>query len=165
VEAHNVRSIPLLLALLALVAVCYFFHGTDGSSTRAADPYPFLGTWTEEAGEPGNSIRFSLVRAREVGTVMGVSAWNGRAEYRKHFGREQIVSVWNFADFEPIRLNVQPTPKVRLAAIRMLGPDRMLIRFGWDLETMFARDVFESPQTKVLVRTEAGRWEEPDEQD
>jgi hypothetical protein len=62
-------------------------------------------------------------------------------------------------------LNVQPTRTIRLAVVRMLGPDRMLIRFGWDVEALARGDVFESPETKVLVRTEAGKWEEPDQQD
>jgi hypothetical protein len=165
VELHNVRVLPVFCALVALWTAYYFYSGTDRPHPDAAERLAFLGTWTEEAGEPGNSIRFSFVRCRQVGTVMGLSAWEGRAEFRKHFGRDEVVTTWGYADYDPLLLNVHPTARIRFAAVRMLDPNRMQIRFGGDFNVMSSIDVFDSPETKVLTRTEDGRWEEPEDKD
>jgi hypothetical protein len=90
---------------------------------------------------------------------MGIEAWEGRAEFHKHFGREELTCIWNFESTRPLRLNIHPTATIHFAAIRSLDHHRLMIRFGSDIEVMSQPDVFDGPGTMVLTRTEEGHWE------
>jgi hypothetical protein len=82
------RSFLLYLLLLLPGAFYYLLGGSSSRSGYPEDHFAHLGTWTDPDGEPGNSIRFFMRRCPEVGSVMGIEAWEGRADFHKHFGRE-----------------------------------------------------------------------------
>jgi hypothetical protein len=135
------------LALILLAAVVFFlFH----RNPRHGDWDAFLGTWTEEQGEPGNYISFGLVDVTPPNSI--VSLQEGRAIFHRQLGEEHTEVLWNYGNLEPLELNVLVTGKCQFAGVRMLDADHMLIRFTNDFNAPLRSDFFDGPEVKRMSR-------------
>src|SRR5262249_15607416 len=95
----TILNVPNLLAFAAIVMLClalglWHEHGDEVSTE-------FLGTWTEETGQPGNSIKFFLVRASMPANYVGLVPYEGRVTFIKHFGQGEIQATCNYSSFDP----------------------------------------------------------------
>jgi hypothetical protein len=154
-DPRNRRHALALGATLALIFGTYYcFDSADGPDP--AEVRAFLGTWTEEQGEPGNSIRFGLVRSPVSDRFPGIEVYGGVAVFRKHFGDGEVRAAWNYENHRRLRLNIVFPDRAIIAAVKVLDHDHLLVRFGADIEALSRDDVFESPDTKRLTRTAEG---------
>jgi hypothetical protein len=139
----------IYFAVVALVLFVWFQFG--GTSADPNDRDIMLGTWTDEAGLPGNSIRFYLV-ARDLPGAPLATAFEGRATLVRHLGEENAEAGWNYGSWEPLVLNLWVGEKSRYVAIRKLDDDHILIRFGTDPEEMYRPEALDHPDTRRLTR-------------
>jgi len=140
-----------LITTIVLTAVFFHFLNQDGSPNHG-DLQFFLGTWTEEGGEPGNSIRFGFVRSPGSDKVPLIEVYDGIVEFRKHFGEEKIEAAWNYGNYRPLQLNVIVSGKCKFAWIQPLDKDHLLIRFTLNIDDASSAAVFDSPDVKRLKR-------------
>src|SRR5436309_5911903 len=97
-------SVVVGTLLLAYLAFDHPFRTGPGGFGGVTDE--FLGSWTDDRGEPGNSVRFSLVEVPLPNAPLGMSAYEGRATFHKLFGADEVRATWGYENFDPPRLNV-----------------------------------------------------------
>lgn len=143
-----------LAAVLVFVAVFVgVFYFMERSDDGANDSQLILGDWTDPAGEPGNFIRFGTKNVTPPNNpVPFMELHEGRAVFHKHLGQENTTVTWNYENFKALRVNVTVPGRCNFASIRMVGPDRMLVRFTKTIDEAAADDVLEGPDVKALVR-------------
>jgi hypothetical protein len=149
----NRQYLSVVVGILLLTYLAFdhpFRSGSDGFGGVSDE---FLGTWTDDRGEPGNSVRFSQVEVPLPNVPLGMSAYEGRATFRKLFGADEVRAKWNYENFDPLRLNVVFADRSRVAAIRLLDHDHLLMRFVEHLPYWTGIDVFEGPEVVRLTRT------------
>jgi hypothetical protein len=110
-----------------------------------------IGTWTDPAGPPGNSIRFYYV-PRDLPEVPVVKAYEGHISLVKFLGEENTPADWNYGSWDPLVLNVIIGKKGYYAAIRKIDDDHIQIRFGTDAEEMYKPEAIDHPDTRTLTR-------------
>jgi hypothetical protein len=133
---------------VALLLFAWFRLG--GSSPAPNDDMAMLGTWTDEAGEPGNSIRFYLVE-RDLGTGP-LKAYEGHATLVKFLDRDTAQATWNNGSSNPRVLNFLIGRRAWYIQLRKLDDDHILVRFGTDAEEMYRPGALDHPDAKVLTR-------------
>lgn len=111
-----------------------------------------LGTWTDEAGEPGNSIHFYLEEEKLGEEVPLVKAYMGRIELVHFLGEEKRDAIWNYGGWDPLILNVTIGKRMLFAVIRKIDNDHILIRFSKDAEEMYRPDAIDHSTTMRLKR-------------
>jgi len=111
-----------------------------------------LGTWTDEDGEPGNSIRFYLEEENIGEEVPLVKAYMGRIDLVNFLGKEKGTAQWGYGGWDPLILNITIGKRMLFAAIRKVDDDHILIRFGKDAEEMYKPGAIDHPDTKRLTR-------------
>jgi len=134
--------------VVAVLLLAWFRLG--GSSPASDDQFMMIGTWTDEAGEPGNSIRFYLVE-RDIGSGP-LRAYEGRATLVKFLGKETAEATWNGGSHDPRVLNFSIGRRAWYVQIRKVDDDHILIRFGTDAEEMYKHEALEHPDMKRLTR-------------
>jgi hypothetical protein len=134
--------------VLLTVAFFFLFY----RSPKETDSTAFLGTWTEETGEPGNYISFGLVNVSSPNSL--ISLYEGRVVFHKQLDLDHTMVTWNFGDHKTLELNVIVPGKCTFASVRMLDADHMLIRFTDDLNALRRSDFFDSPEVKRMMRAE-----------
>jgi hypothetical protein len=145
------RANPFVYAATAAGALLlYWFAGQPGG--LPADRECMLGTWTDEAGPPGNSIRFYYVPTDIPGTPL-VQAYEGHVTLVHFLGEEAGTAIWNYGGWDPLALNVMVGKKGYFAAVRKVDDDHILIRFGTDPEEMYRPEAIDHPDTRRLTRT------------
>jgi hypothetical protein len=151
-----VRWNPVVyVVVLAGALAAYWVTWTPDPET---DRVAMIGTWTDEAGPPGNSVRFYFVR-HDIPGVVYVEAWDGHLAVANFAGRTDDAGSWGYGKFEPLVLNLTINDRPYYAAVRKLDDDHLLARFGSNAEEMYGPDALNHPDAHVLTRT--GR--EPDE--
>lgn len=139
-----------VVVLAALLTLYFLFAGFP--SPNSSDVLAYLGTWTDETGEPGNYIRFYQVPAN-MPPVVGLVAYEGRVIFHTHKGADDVLGSYNHGrSHEPLCLNIIVGGKNSFAAIRMLDSNHMLIRFTDDPNIAMADDAIDSPETKQMTR-------------
>lgn len=116
-----------------------------------ADRDAMIGTWTDEAGPPGNSIRFYYV-PREIPGAPYALAYEGHVTLENFLGHAKSRGSWNYGSWDPLTLNVTVGRKPLYVAIRKVDDDRLLVRFGTDPEEMYRADAVDHPDARVLTR-------------
>lgn len=145
------RMPPVAVTALGLGLAAAFLMRTNSAIEAEADRDIMLGTWTDEAGEPGNSIRFYL-EEEKLGDVPLVRAYMGRVELVNFLGKEKGDATWNYGGWDPLVLNVTIGKRGLFAAIRKIDDNHILIRFGADPEEMYRPGAIDHPDTKRLTR-------------
>jgi len=146
--------LPIVVGTLFLAYLAFdrpFRTGDDGIGGGTRDE--FLGTWTDERGEPGNSIRFSLVEVPLPNAPLGMVACEGRVTVRKLFGVDELRETWGYENAKAPRLNVTFLGRGRVAAFRFLDHDHAQMRFVEHLPYWTGIDVFQDSETVLLTRT------------
>jgi len=137
----------VVLGVLLLLFVAF---RPGGSSPALDDPFLMIGTWTDEAGEPGNSIRFYLVeRDLEIGPI---KAYEGHATLVKFLGKEAAQATWNNGSSDPRVLNFSIGKQAWYIQLRKLDDDHIVVRFGKDAEEMYRSGALDHADAKVLTR-------------
>ncbi|MBO0700825.1 MAG: hypothetical protein J2P46_20690 [Zavarzinella sp.] len=146
------RHTPLTwLAFVAgLLAIWYVSGASMGGP--GADRDAMVGTWTEEGGPPGNSIRFYFV-TRDIPDMPYIRASEGRATLTKQLGADEAVGQWGYGSLDPLVLNLCLDGRAWFVAIRKVDDDHILIRFGTDAEEMYRADAIDHPDTRRLTKT------------
>lgn len=139
-----------LLPVIAIALAIYWLMDGFGSPA-ATDHDAMVGTWTDENGEPGNSIRFYSVPVDLPGSPI-VRGFEGHGTVVGWLGEKQATAEWNFGSFDPLVLNVNVGKTMWFAAVRKLDEDHILIRFGRDPEEMMRPGATDHPDTKRLTR-------------
>jgi hypothetical protein len=142
------------LTYLAFVAALLAAWYRSGAPARgpAGDRDAMIGTWTEEGGPPGNSIRFYYV-PRDLPGIPGVQAYEGHATLTKQLGAEEAVAEWNYGSLDPLVLNFCLDGRAWFVAVRKVDDDHILVRFGTDAEEMYRPGALDHPDTRRLTRT------------
>jgi hypothetical protein len=138
---------PLLLGLAFSLLVNQGGSGA-GEDRRTA----VLGTWTEGTGQPGNRITFETVASPTPAPYPGLVLYEGRVTFTKHLGEDEVRATWNYESFHPLRLNITYTGKSRVAAVKFLDHDHLLLRFVERLPDWSAAEVFHGPEVIRLTR-------------
>ena len=144
------RNALFVVALVGALALYWF---TTGKPTRSPDVRPwFLGTWTDENGPPGNYLRLQLV-PRSSG-LPGLQLLEGKGKVQGLFGEANTAIIWNYESYEPLRLNVVIGTRTMVAPVRVLGADRMLIRWvpTADVDGWSGAKALDGPGAGVLTR-------------
>src|SRR5262245_45007250 len=117
----------VVLGILLLLFVAF----RPGSPAAADDEFAMIGTWTDEAGDPGNSIRFYLVELdlRGAGPIKG---YEGHATLVNFLGRDTAQATWNNGSRDPRVLNFLIGKRSWYIQLRKLDDDHILVRFGKD---------------------------------
>jgi hypothetical protein len=146
------RFTPLtwLAFVAALLAAWYWCGGPDRGPVDDRDA--MIGTWTDEDGPPGNSIRFYYV-PRDLPGVPFVQAFEGHATLVQQPGAAETVAEWNFGSWDPLVLNFSMDGRAWYVAVRKVDDDHILTRFGTDPEEMYRADAIDHPDTRRLTRT------------
>src|SRR3954462_14489892 len=117
-----------------LLAAWYWSGGFDAASRE--DREAMIGTWTEEGGPAGNSIRFYYV-VRDLPGMPCAQAYEGHATFIPQPGAKETAADGNYGSWDPLVLNVSMDGRPWFAAIRKVDDDHILIRFGTDAEEMY----------------------------
>jgi hypothetical protein len=115
------------------------------------DRYAMLGTWTDPAGPPGNSIRFYHV-SHDLPGIPHAKAYVGHITLVHFLGEVEAAADWNYGSWDPLVLNIGVKRKAYYAAIRKVDDDHILIRFGTDAEEMYRLEAIDHPDTRTLTR-------------
>lgn len=144
------RSVFVAALVLALLSLTLSRPRDDGATSRL---HLLDNTWTDECGTPGNSIHIYSVRAATPKNYVGLECYEGRIDFKRTFGEEEIRTSWNYGSFDPIVLNVLiPEKNIHMAAVKIIDDDHLLIRFLGKLPEMPGEDVFRHPDTRRLTR-------------
>jgi hypothetical protein len=139
--------IVFVAVLIGLVAI-----GWNGWSSKGyVDRDAMLGTWTDETGPPGNSIRFYHV-PKDIPGVPYATAYEGYATLVQFLGFETTEGLWNYGGWDPLVLNLWVGNRMWFVAIAKLDDDHILVRFGDDPEVMMKPGAIDHPETKRLKR-------------
>jgi hypothetical protein len=141
---HPFVSVAVAVGLLALM-------WARASADPEADRDAMIGTWTDEAGPPGNSVRFYFV-AQAVPGMPEVTAYDGHVTLVNFLGRPQAIGSWGYGSWDPLTLNVTAGRQDWFVAIRKLDDDHLLVRFGTDAEEMYRPGALDHPDARVLTR-------------
>ena len=136
---------------LAVFVWLFLLLRMGGSSTASDDHFMMIGTWTDETGEPGNSIRFYLVE-RDLPGAGPIKAYDGHATLVKFLGQETAQATWNSGSSDPRVLNFSIGNRAWYIALRRIDDDHILVRFGTDPEEMYRHGALDHPDTKRLTR-------------
>ena len=145
----------LVFALFTLTPFVYVYVTNRGIAERD-ELAGVLGTWTDEAGEEGNFITFSVVRRPAPGPIPGLELWEGRVACHNFPGGNDAEGSWGYESWKPLRLNIILPDGNRVAAIKRVDRDHLLLRFVEDLPPEKWRDAFRSPEVRRLRRVPAG---------
>jgi hypothetical protein len=147
----------VFLAVATLGHFAYVYITNRQSAALASeDRHPFLGTWTDEAGEDGNFITFSFVRRPAPGPIPGLELWEGRVACEKFLDGMEGEGSWGYENWKPLRLNVTVANRSRVAAVKLVDQDHLMLRFVEDLPPDRRHDVFRSPDARLLTRVRPG---------
>ena len=147
VGSNRLSLIVFVAVLLGLVALGW----NDWSSRGYVDREAMLGTWTDEAGPPGNSIRFYLV-PQDIPGVSYATAYEGYATLDQFLGFETTQGRWNYGGWDPLVLNLWVGNRMWFVAIVKRNDNHILVRFGDDPEVMMNPNAINHPETKQLKR-------------
>jgi len=137
----------VFLGVLLLIFVAF----RPGWPSTADDDLMMIGTWTDEAGEPGNSIRFYLVE-RDLPGTGPIKAYEGHATLVKFLGKETAKATWNSGSSDPRVLNFSIGRQAWYIQLRKLDDDHILVRFGRDAKEMYRTGALDHPEARVLTR-------------
>jgi hypothetical protein len=141
-----------VIATLLLLPLTYFLVSRTSTEEPGREELTaFFGTWTDEQGEPGNSIRFWEDFHDLPGMPSFIQVGEGHVTFIKQFGADRAQATWNYENWRPLRLNIIVADKARIVPVRMLDQDHMLLRF-LDPKDLSSRDDFDSPETLRLMR-------------
>ena len=140
------------VALVAVLVLVWFWYGGFADGGPREDRDAMIGTWTDPAGPPGNSIRFYYV-PRDIPGASYAKAYEGHITLMKFLGQEEAPAIWNYGSWDPLVLNLIVGNKAYFAAIQKVDDDHILIRFGSDPEEMYRPGAIDHPDTRRLVRT------------
>jgi hypothetical protein len=146
------RVPPIAIAAAALGLGAAFLIQANSASNVDADRDVMIGTWTDEEGEPGNSIRFHLVEEAFTKDVPLVKAYMGQIHFAKFHGESDADAIWNYGGWDPLVLNIVIGKRTLFATIRKIDNDHILIRIGADPEEMMRPEAINHPDTKRLTR-------------
>jgi hypothetical protein len=141
------NPIVYVVVLVGLLTAYWVTWTPEPESDRVA----MIGTWTDEAGPPGNSVRFYFVR-RDIPGVAYVEAWDGHLAVANVTGQTDAAGTWGYGSWEPLVLNLTINGRPWYAAIRKLDDDHLLVRFGTNAEEMYRADAIDHPDARVLTR-------------
>ncbi len=143
---------PRRFLMMLLAAAMLGVLVTLGACERSPNPQLLQahhGVWTDENGVPGNRICFWTVTSSHTGPVTVVE---GRVRVKDFLKRAAADGVWNFENWEPLRLNVVFQDGAWVAAVKPLGRDHLLIRFSKAVADLSTDDWFTHPDTLRLKR-------------
>jgi hypothetical protein len=143
------RCHPLVFVALTGLLALVWLNGADGPE---ADRDAMVGTWTDEAGPPGNSVRFYFV-AQAIPGIPEATAYEGHVTLVNFLGQAQANGSWGYGSWNPLTLNVSAGGKDWFVAIRKLDDDHLLVRFGIDPEEMYRPEALDHLDARVLTRT------------
>jgi hypothetical protein len=144
-----------VFALFTLTPLVYVYVTNRGIAKRD-ELAGLLGTWTDEAGEEGNFITFSVVRRPAPGPIPGLELWEGKVACHNFLDGNDREGSWGYESWKPLRLNITLADGNRVAAIKHVDGDHLLVRFVEDLPPEKRRDVFRSPEVRRLRRVPTG---------
>jgi hypothetical protein len=139
------------LAFVAGLLLAWYWSGGFESPGRA-DREAMIGTWTEEAGPPGNSIRFYYV-VRDIPGISYAQAYEGHATLVKQLGEDEAAAQWNYGSTDPLVLNFGIGHREWYVAVRKIDDDHILVRFGTDAEEMYRPGAIDHPDARLLTRS------------
>jgi hypothetical protein len=145
----------LLFVLFALAPLAYVYV-TNRSIKARDDLAGFLGTWTDETGPEGNFITFGEVRRPAPGPIPGLELVEGTVVCHDFLDGNEGEASWGYEHWKPLRLNITFAGRNRIAAVKAVDRDHLMIRFVEDLPFDRRHDVFRSPEARLLTRVPAG---------
>lgn len=143
------RRLQLVTALAAvgLVALLWLPGPAAGPDDRDA----MIGTWTDEHGPPGNSVRFYYV-ARDIPGAPYATAYDGHVTLANFLGHANARGTWGYGSWDPLVLNLTVGRRAWFLAIRKLDDDHLRVRFGTDAEEIYRPGAVDHPDAFVLTR-------------
>jgi hypothetical protein len=135
------------LAAVGLLALWWIQEPAASPDDRNA----MIGTWTDEQGPPGNSVRFYYV-ARNIPGAPYATAYDGHVTLAHFLGHVNARGTWGYGTWDPLVLNLTVGRRSWYVAIRKLDDDRLLVRFGTDAEEIYRPGAVDHPDARVLTR-------------
>jgi hypothetical protein len=146
------QSYPRFLPVVVVVGImAWMMFDSFSSTSPPTDRDAMLGTWTDEAGEPGNSIRFYYI-AKDIPGAPYATALEGHLTLNGFLGEKQTQAIWNYSGWDPLVLNIIVGKQAWYAAILKQDDDHILIRFGKDPSEMMQPGSIDHAETRLLTR-------------
>src|SRR4051794_13192921 len=114
------RIPPVAIAVLALSFGAAILIQANSAVQAETDRNAMMGTWTDEDGEAGNSIRFYCIQVKGIPGEHVITAWEGRATVIGLLERKEATAIWNYGSGDPLVLNLNIGKKAWFAAIRKI---------------------------------------------
>jgi hypothetical protein len=140
-------QLVIALASAGLCALLWLRVPADPDVDRDA----MIGTWTDEAGPPGNSIRFYYI-AHDIPGAPYATAYEGHLTLVNFLGYSHTRGSWGFGSSDPLVLNLTAGRKPWYAAIRKVDDDHLLVRFGTNGEEIYRPGAVDHPDAFILRR-------------
>src|SRR5262245_59803705 len=112
------RMPPIAILAVALALVAAFLIQAKSAVEVDADRDAMIGTWTDEDGEPGNSIRFYQVEVKGLPGDPVITAWEGHATVVGLLNEKEAPAIWNYGSSDPLVLNLNVGRKSWYVMIR-----------------------------------------------
>jgi hypothetical protein len=148
---YRCHSQPWRLLPIIAVGIIAYWLATGKVAPSPIDREAMIGTWTDETGEPGNSISFYLVPV-DMPTSPVITGSEGRATICNLLGEKLGQAIWNYGSWDPLVLNINVGTQSWYAVIRKLDDEHILVRFGRDPSEIMRPGAIDHPDTKRLTR-------------
>jgi hypothetical protein len=140
-----------MVAVAAGLAAAFLMQANSALEVDR-DRDAMIGTWTDEDGESGNSIRFYQVQVKGLPGDPVITAWEGHATVIGLLDRNHATAIWNYGSSDPLVLNLTVGRKSWFVAIRKLDDDHLLMRFDTDPEEICRPGAIDHPETRRFKR-------------
>lgn len=146
------RIPPIALVAMALGLMAAYLIQANSAVDVDRDRDAMIGTWTDEDGEPGNSIRFYFVEVKGLPGHPLITPWEGHATVTGLLDRKKATAIWNYGGWDPLVVNLNVGRKLWHVVIRKLDDDHLLMRFGTDPEEISRPGAIDHPETRRFKR-------------
>jgi hypothetical protein len=146
------RTTPIAIAAAAVGLMAAIMMQANSALEKNVDRNAMIGTWTDEDGPPGNSIRFYYVQGQKMPGDPVITAWEGRATVVGLLDEKEAPAIWNYGSWDPFVVNLVIGKKAWCVAFRKLDDDHLLMRFSLDAEAICQPGSIEHPETRRFKR-------------
>lgn len=148
---HRPHPLAVLAAIGIVLGTSWWL---ESNALRPDDRDCMIGTWTDESGPPGNSIRFYLVPVDLPGAPI-VTGEEGRVTATNFQDLNSTAGQWNYGSWDPLVINIVVGKQCWFAVIVKIDDDHLRVRFGTDPTEIMRPGAIDHPDARTLTRIDS----------
>jgi hypothetical protein len=145
---HRFHALAVVAALAIILGTSWWL---ESSALPPEDRDAMLGTWTDETGPPGNSIRFYQVPIDLPGAPLA-TGFEGRVTARNCLEQRASAGQWNYGSWDPLVINIIVGGQNWFAVIEKIDDDHLRVRFGTDPTEIMQPAAIDHADSRTLTR-------------